>query len=109
MTSLRIYIVNYPYPENEADAGQWLGAWPDDYVYRVWFDTGSTWGAGDTFTIISNKPLSTADVYEFNVTGPQFSEEQLAALVPQGVEAILLAAQEEYSTDNCSAVIVEVQ
>ena len=36
------------------------------------------------------------------------SQEQLAVLVPQGVEAILLAAQEAFSTDNCSAVIVEV-
>ena len=37
------------------------------------------------------------------------SAEQLCALVPQGVEAILLAAQEAYSTDNCSAVIVAVE
>ena len=34
--------------------------------------------------------------------------EQLTVLVPQGVEAILLAAQEAYSNDNCSAVIVSV-
>ncbi|MDX1741559.1 MAG: hypothetical protein R3178_09710, partial [Rhodothermales bacterium] len=65
-------------PEVEADAGGWLGAYPADYVYRVWIDEGSTWEAGDMFTIISNKPLTDADVYEFNVTGQAFSEDQLA-------------------------------
>ncbi len=74
----RIYIVNYPYPAVEDDAGQWLGAYPDDYVYRLWFGSASTWSAGDAFTIISNKPLTTADVFEFNVTGSEFSATKLA-------------------------------
>ncbi len=73
----RIYIVNTAYPAVEADAGSWLGAYPDDYTYRVWFGTGSTWAAGDVLQIVSNKPLSPADRFEFMVTGPTFTEAQL--------------------------------
>ena len=74
----RIYIVNVPYPENEADAGQWLGAWPDDYVYRVWFGTNSTWQPGDEFVIISNKPLTPEDRYAFQVRAPELDKAELA-------------------------------
>lgn len=73
----RIYLVNTPYPESEADAAGWLGAYPDDYVYRVWFGDASTWAAGDVFTIVSNRPITPDDVYEFTVQGPGYSKEEL--------------------------------
>ncbi|ARA92514.1 hypothetical protein AWN76_004570 [Rhodothermaceae bacterium RA] len=53
--------------------------YPDDYLY--YFDVDVAAGgyqSGDVIHIRTNKPLSAADVFEFSVTGPQFSEEQLA-------------------------------
>jgi hypothetical protein len=74
----RIYIVNYPYPANEEDAGGWLGDYPSEYVYRIEFGEGSVYSPGDVFRVVSNKPLTDADRFEFMVAAPSFSEEQLA-------------------------------
>ena len=49
----------------------------------VWFGEGSTFNAGDTFTIISNKPLTEADIFEFEVKGPEFSEEELEEAIDE--------------------------
>lgn len=73
----RIYVVNTPYPENEADAAFWLGAFPGDYVYRIWFGDATTWAGGDTFAILSNKPMTAEDIFEFDVQGPDYSKAQL--------------------------------
>ena len=73
----RVYLVNVPYPDNEPDAAFWIGAFPDDYVYRVRLRDPSTWAEGDAITMLSNKTLTPNDVFEFQVTGQTFDQAQL--------------------------------
>ncbi len=56
-----IFIVN----TNYQPTGSWLGNWPDDYGYYLRFKTTSTYQPGDVFRIITNKPLTYQDKYEF--------------------------------------------
>ncbi len=73
----RVYLVNVPYPDNEADAAAWIGAFPDDYVYRVRLRDPSTWVEGDAITMISNKTLTPADIFEFDALAQGFDQGEL--------------------------------
>ncbi len=72
-------IVAAEYPENEADAGDWLGDWSGDYAYYWFTDEDASWEPGDVFQILTNKPLTPEDVFEFDVQGPEFDKVQLEA------------------------------
>lgn len=56
-----IVLVNTDYQPT----GGWLGNWPDDYSYYLRFTSSSTYQPGDVFKIVTNKPLTYEDKYEF--------------------------------------------
>lgn len=65
-------IVTSPYQ----GSGGWEGNYSDDYPFYGGL-TDATPAVGDVFRIETNKPLSEADIFEFEVQGPVFTKQTL--------------------------------
>lgn len=59
-----IFPCNTPY-----DGTQYVSAWPDDYGYYFRFSTDSKYNVGDIFRIVTFKPFTSNDVYQFTAAG----------------------------------------
>ncbi len=62
---------NTPY-----DPDNYISSWPDDYNYWWRFCTNIEWNVGDVYRIVTHKPFSTSDVYEFTAAGAKVDAEK---------------------------------
>lgn len=58
-----IFPTNTPY-----EPSAYISTWPDDYNYYFRFTEGSTFEIGDIYRIVTYKPFSGEDKYEFTAT-----------------------------------------